>query len=560
MTSNPIRFATLALALAPLLAPVAPTHAAASTPAITWTRCSPGVMDPMWIRIWGDRLQCGNLRAPLDYDDPSSREIDIGLVRVKASSPADRQGALFFHFGGPGISPLNLLADTAALYQTASPSHPVDGAKHLIAAQFDLVAVVPRGLPGSTTYSCPRPLGLPGWFDTTAFLADWNWAGFLRDTRAFAEGCSADDTQRTMGTYEHVRDMERARVAMGEPFMHFFGVSYGTHVGATYAATFPQYTGRFVLDSVANYTTTFEAQLGVHAPARHGLFKKMALEPALANAAYGLGSDADAVMARIARMPGRLQGPWRPRMDTPAKLAAGLVLSDWVRAEMATWTDAEAWETLGERLVPRALRHRFSADSAIDAAIRAEAVRFASRLGPAGRQPSDLSMYYATVCGDTPWGRTTNDLRAMANTIAADFPMSGGAPVTVGLVCHHWRTPSRPLYSFANLAYARPMLMVQAEFDPATPFEGAINAFDATPRAHMVVARGMQGHGVFAMSATPCVERSVGRFLLTGELPEESLTYCHFEPAPPSRVTREPHEAPTAQELRERLREALFDS
>lgn len=532
-----------------------------AVPSITWTRCGPDHVDRMWIHAWGDRLQCGNMRAPLDYDDPASRDIDIGLVRVTAATQADRQGSLFTNFGGPGVSPQNLLAETAAMFQVASPSHPVDGLKRRIADQFDLVAVIPRGLKGSVPFSCAAPLGIPSWRDTTVYLADWNWAGFVRETRDFVTGCRDESLQGNIGTYAHVRDMERARVALGEPVLNYLGISYGTYVGASYAATFPATVGRFVLDSVMNYAGTFEQQLAVHAPAKHGLFRRTVLQPALANVAYGLGTSEDTVMQRLAAMPPRLQGPWQAKMESPAELAAMLVLADWVREEMATWTNAEAWDSLGSRLLPRIGIHRFSTDDAIDNAIRSAATALASPLRPSTATPRDLSMYYAVVCGDTPWRKTLTDLRAMANTIAARYPTGGGAPVTVGLVCHHWQATPRPAPPLTALAQARPMLLVQAEFDPSTPLEGALNAFDASPGSRIVVARGMRGHGVFGLSATPCVERSVGTFLLTGELPTERFNHCDYVPedAHP-RPTRDDHELPPAHELREHLRDALRDS
>jgi len=555
-------FAMLA-ALLPFSAPAHEANGIASdtTPAIAWTRCASGDVEAIWIRAWGDRLQCGRMRAPLDYDNPTSRSIDIGLVRVTAAVPAQRQGAIFFNFGGPGLSPLNLLPETAALFQVASPSHPVDGDKRRIAERFDLVAVVPRGLKGGTMFSCPEPLGIPAWLDTTVYLADWNWAGFLRDTRSFAQSCSADATQWHMGTWQHVRDMERARVALGEPLMHYFGTSYGTYVGVSYAATYPTRTGRFVLDSVMDYSGSFEAQLGNHAPAKQRRFEQVVLRPAMANPAYGIGTDATHVMARFRAMPTRLQGPWQARVDSPAQLAAMLTLADWVRAEMATWTDTEAWEGLADRLLPRIAQHAFSADPTIDDQIRYAATRLASPLRASVHMPSDNSMYYATVCGDSSWHKQPGDLRRMANAIAARYPAGGGAPVTVGLICHYWRGAPRPAPPLAELTRARPMLMVQAEFDPATPLDGATNAFGVTPDARMVVARGMSGHGVFGLSATPCIERAVGRFLLTGELPADRLSECAFVPEDPhARPTRGTHDLPPAHQLRERLREALRDS
>jgi hypothetical protein len=101
------------------------------------------------------------------------------------------------------------------------------------------------------------------------------------------------------------------------------------------------------------------------------------------------------------------------------------------------------------------------------------------------------------------------------------------------------------------------MLMVQAEFDPATPASGAIRAFNASPHAYLVLARGMTAHGVFGTSATPCIERAVGRFLLEGELPEQRTSGCDFVPTPPSRRVRSAVEPMDEQSVRDELQRRL---
>ncbi|SEO32639.1 alpha/beta hydrolase fold [Luteibacter sp. UNC138MFCol5.1] len=524
-----------------------------------WSVCPASLVESHWQHTFGPRLQCATMRVPLDYDEPGSREIEVTLIRVRARDSPTRQGALFVNFGGPGVSPLGMLPDLALLLRLSPSEQDANIDRQRIPREFDLVAVVPRGLPGSAPFTCPQPLPIPAWLDSTVYLADWNWAGFVRDTRTFAEGCTAEPMHRHMGTYEHIRDMERARIALGEPRLNFYGVSYGTYVGASYAATFPTTTGRIVLDSVMDYSGTFESQFARHAPARHGLFKRLALERAVANPAYGLGTDQEAIMRRLTNMPSRLQGPWQAKVDSPARLAATLTLADWARDDMAGW-QTDDWQALGDRLLTRAGTHRFSNDTAIDGEIRAAAIALASplRAGPGAR--SDLSAYYAVVCGDTPWRKDIGDLRTMANTIAATYPTGGGAPVTVGLICRHWQSTPRPAASMASLAQAPAMLMLQAEFDPATPLEGALNAFDVSPGSRLVAVRGMYGHGVFGMSATPCAEQSVARFLLTGVLPTERFSYCDYVPSPAVRARRDEGEERTLHEVREDLRARLADS
>ena len=53
-------------------------------------------------------------------------------------------------------------------------------------------------------------------------------------------------------TVEAARDMDVLRAALGESQMLYFGASYGTKLGATYADLFPDKVGRMVLDGAVD--------------------------------------------------------------------------------------------------------------------------------------------------------------------------------------------------------------------------------------------------------------------------------------------------------------------
>ncbi|MEO3868797.1 alpha/beta fold hydrolase [Nonomuraea sp. B12E4] len=95
----------------------------------------------------------------------------------------------------------------------------------------------------------PADLGsslMKGWpgkgGDITANVA---WA------RRVAQACARDggDVLRGMSTRTEARDIDSLRAALGEPKLSYWGVSYGTYVGAVYATMFPRRTDRVVLDS-----------------------------------------------------------------------------------------------------------------------------------------------------------------------------------------------------------------------------------------------------------------------------------------------------------------------
>jgi len=545
----------LAVSLAvPCYSVGAPALTESAAPAISWQPCVPELVDKNFIDALGPRLECGTMPALLDKDAPSLGFVTVGLVRFKAGDPAQRRGAIFFNFGGPGGNPLDFLPGFGYLWSTRSLDHPLDGDKRRLADRYDLVAVIPRGLRGGSRFTCHADEATGG-HDPTVDLADWNWAGFVEDAQAYAAGCAADPLHPHVGTLQHVRDMEQARLALHEPVMNFVGISYGTWVGAFYAGTYPTQTGRMVLDSVMNYSGTFQGQVAMEPDERQAFFERGALRPAIAApAVYGLGSDAAVVLARVQNMPHRAREAWAPLIDTPAQLAAALTLADWIR---------DSGDETQKALLARMQGFRFSTHPAVDNEIRGAAIEFAAT-AEGGRMPDpitphlvDFSVYSAVVCGDTIWRNDLKSLRTTANNISARYPAASGDSVTIGLICLHWPTAARWRPPMSQLGKAPPLLLVQAEFDPATPMRGAIRAFSATTNSYMIVARDMTGHGVFGSSATPCIERGVSRFLLEGELPSQRLSGCDFVPTPPTRSARDVHGTLSESTVRDHLARRL---
>jgi len=539
------RVLPLAIALSALALTVLRAHGQDTSCDIRWSTCTTDLVEAEWIDALGERLQCGRMRAARDDDDPGMGTFDVGLVRVKAADSPARKGSLFFNFGGPGGNPLDFLPLYDYAWSLADASEPVAAHRRRIADRFDFVAVIPRGLKGGTTYACTPSPAFAAAHDPTVDTDDDAWRGLVEASDAFAKGC-ADDIQPYVRTLQHVRDMERARVALGEPAMNFLGISYGTWVGAYYAAVFPEHTGRMVLDSSMNFAGTFEDQLDDTPAERHALFVGRALGPAMREPGYGLGSDGDAIMRRLRAMPHRAREAWASRIDDAAQLAAALTLADWLR-EQGTPDTAP--------LIERIERHRFSDVPALDDDIRAAAMAFVDRPHPS---PADMAVYYGVVCGDTPWRKTDDDLRVVARRIAGTTPEANGDGVVAGLVCRRWSSAPLARPPHDALARATPLLMVQAEFDPATPLAIARKAFAATPDAYMVVAEGMYGHGVFGMTDTPCIENAVGNYLLDGVLPAAHETRCDVATSRSSSHAktslRGPDEAAVRAELARRLR------
>jgi len=563
----PRRAAMLCAAIAATLFLLPDNAMASGFPApatITWFDCPSEVVSREWTAAFAGRLQCGTMPAPLSYQEPDWVTVDIGLIRVRAADASKREGAIFFNFGGPGAHPADYLPQTAASWQLASEDSQTDGDKRRIADRYDLVAVVPRGLHGSPQLHCGEAPGMGNGPDPLIDLADWNWAGFVKDAREFALRCGNQPLVRFVDTVSHVEDMEYARLSMGEPRMNFFGVSYGTWVGSYYARTFPEHMGRFVMDSSMDITSTLEQIHATLPAAAQDRFERTIVRRVLDDPAYGVaGPDAAAVMARLDRVPAQARRAWMTQIVSPAHLAAVLTLGPWIEDERQNWVDAEHWDTVGATLRERGRRHRFSTDHFVDLEIRAATEDLIDMLHPEAVFEPDMAFgtYFAVACGDTRWNKTISDWRRTASETAARYPVKGGGGIMTGLICRHWNNGRfRPVAPMDRLAMAPPLLLVHAEHDTATPLPGAERTLAAMPSARMIVARGMEGHGVFGMSGTPCVEKAVGRYLLTGAVPAERSTSCAFEPSAAGRPVREVGPWPSVDSLRDELRRRFLRS
>ncbi|MEU8678654.1 alpha/beta hydrolase [Streptomyces sp. NPDC048560] len=119
--------------------------------------------------------------------------------------------------------------------------------------RYDIISFDPRGIGQSTPLRC---------FDTAEEAHAWHsrvppFPVGGQERRAFiaayadlARRCEQrdPDLMRYISTADVARDLDRLRRAAGEKTLRYWGISYGTFLGATYANLFPSRVGRLLLD------------------------------------------------------------------------------------------------------------------------------------------------------------------------------------------------------------------------------------------------------------------------------------------------------------------------
>jgi pimeloyl-ACP methyl ester carboxylesterase len=177
---------------------------------------------------------CTIVYVPTSYEQPDAGTTAIAVARFNASGKS--QGDLFVNPGGPGVGGLALAASLAT-----SP----------LGQAFDIVGFDPRGTGSSDPLVCLGTSALDRLmtFDPTPDTPAQRQAGIDLVT-AQGESCATNSglLAAHVTTIETARDMDVLRAVQGDEKVNYLGFSYGTVLGVTYAALFPDRVGHFVLD------------------------------------------------------------------------------------------------------------------------------------------------------------------------------------------------------------------------------------------------------------------------------------------------------------------------
>ncbi|KAK5652827.1 hypothetical protein OQA88_9493 [Cercophora sp. LCS_1] len=223
--------------------PSGPTTFTYPGESIPWTPCGSITAHP---------LECGTITVPLDHfnasNSPSNLNFTIPLIRLRAHNATTNKNILL-NPGGPGGSGTEFLFRRGAQLST------------LVGENFHLVGFDPRGIndsvPRAACYPSPSalqqlaPRPIYGLKDSGEL-----WA------RAQNYGKACADTMAGYGPYintpQTAADMNSILDALGQEGLYYWGFSYGTLLGQTYATLFPERSERVIIDGVANEFDWYE--------------------------------------------------------------------------------------------------------------------------------------------------------------------------------------------------------------------------------------------------------------------------------------------------------------
>ncbi|KAB8264680.1 TAP-like protein-domain-containing protein [Aspergillus pseudonomiae] len=234
--------------------PVAlPNHARSER--IAWGRCQEDTVTAP--------AQCGNLTVPLDYTEPESdKTLQLQLLKVPAIREP-KKGSILFNFGGPGLEARLTLFAQGEVLQALTGGH------------YDLIAHDPRGTANTLTAYCSRNeterlavsvesrfSDFPNASDTMALGRQWAGSGLF--AKVCAEGELKENGQY-MSTAFTARDlMQIVDAVTDDGLLKYWGFSYGTVLGSTVAAMFPDRVDKLIIDGVMNphqYFNSYDSEV-----------------------------------------------------------------------------------------------------------------------------------------------------------------------------------------------------------------------------------------------------------------------------------------------------------
>lgn len=445
-----------------------------------------------------ESMECTDLEVPLDYDKPSGKAITLAVLKVPATEPDQRVGSLVVNPGGPGVSGVEYAAGASSYFGED------------VRAAFDVVGFDPRGVAGSTPIDCV----------TDEQLDDLVAADPDPDTpqeaargdallRGMGEGCLARSgaLTRHVSTQEAARDIDVLRAVLGQDQLAYFGASYGTFLGATYAEQFPERVGRMVLDGAVDPSVGAVAMSRVQA---RGF--EVALRAYVAQCVEdGNCFLGDSVDEGVRTVQGLLD-----RVDAqPLPGAGGRELTEG-RAVLGIWAplyNRDYWSALDQGL-----------QDALDGDGRTLLTfsdAYVNR-GPEGYRDNSTEALYAVNCLDRDESVPLDKVERYVPRLEKASPTFGRIFAYGLTACGSWPVHSGKGPHELHARGAEPIMVVGTTRDPATPLTWARSLADQL-ESGVLVTRDGDGHTGYGAGNT-CVDEAVEAYLVSGTVPEQDVS------------------------------------
>jgi pimeloyl-ACP methyl ester carboxylesterase len=465
---------------------------------IKWQRCG---------ELAGRVLECSSIDVPIDQFNTSnsgSKTFNVPLIRLRGHN-ATRN--LLLNPGGPGSSGLRFIYVKG------------QNLNEIVGDGFHLVSFDPRGANKSTPLaSCYQtdearrdlsPVRDRKFPEDAANLYAWS--------KNFAQGCV--DTMGEHGLYvntpQTAADMNSILDALGQEKMVYWGFSYGSLLGQTYATLFPDRVERLIIDGVSNQFDWYENKLDSESLVdTENVFLGFIDECIKAGQDCSLTSLADSK-----------QGLFDIFQDFSANLLEqplsiyinsttyGVIdhRSFWYDVVFPALYSPSQWSILADRLT-----QLFTGNGT--------AAFLAYSHGGFVRLAGDILKYLSYNDGVSGPGYWDQNLSTIVDLLGPFFNSSlfGEAYYGFYFPKQQWRVPRTHTYiPRYDVKTSHPLLILSTTYDPVCPLVSAKTANAMFLGSRIVEVKGY-GHCSIAVTSL-CVAKRVREYLHDGKLPDTNI-------------------------------------
>ncbi|MFF8730974.1 alpha/beta hydrolase [Streptomyces sp. NPDC015171] len=451
-------------------------------------------------------LQCTKVTVPIDYARPNAGTLAVALARYRATGTS--RGSVLLNFGGPGGAGIPELAAGGKDFMDLTNG-------------YDVVTFDPRGVGRSSPVSCGD-----GGDDASAATDDE--ADISRPQALFKQLQRASDqcarnsgpVLAHIGTVNASRDLDVIRQALGDDKLNYLGFSYGTRLGAVYAAQFPDKVGRIALDGVDTLTESL-AEQGVAGAEGQQTALEDFLDWCATDVGCPFGQDRRTAGDEVVRLIRSLD-----ENPVPTDFGGSFSGQDLVGALGQALYSKDLWPSLERALVSltedgdtrRVLAFATGGIALPGGAQGADGAKADTERVPADNLPAALM---AINCADDPdrpaAAQLTRDLTKLRAAYEQASPVFGRYRLTQLLMCYGRPKGTDFIRDRVKNLHSAKMLLVGTRGDPATPYRWTVET--ARRLGPSAVVLDNKGVGHTGYSSSRCVHRKVDDFLLYGSLP-----------------------------------------
>jgi pimeloyl-ACP methyl ester carboxylesterase len=413
------------------------------------------------------------------------------LTRKPAADQANKIGSMLVNPGGPGFGGSSVAADAEYYFSDE------------LLDRFDIIGWDPRGTGKSTpAVDCVDEYDDYFGIDSTPESPEEKQA-IIDSGQKFNDECEANSGEILpyISTQATARDMDSIRRALGEEKITYFGFSYGSELGATWATMFPETVRAAVLDGASDPNAT-------------------SLDQGLAQA-QGFEKQLDAFLSKCSK---RVACVFNSNGNSAAALDKLITEIDAkplvVSADRTPVTQGVMYTALAQAMYSDALWPQL--ERSLSDAVEGDGAGLLQlyddyfQRKPDGSYGNELEAFLAISCLDDPGPTSVEEVDAQI-PVFTKAAKRFGASFAYGYSCALWPVAQAPRITITGKG-AGPIIVIGTTGDPATPIESSRKAARSLEGGLFLTVKADQhtGYGL-----NTCVVETVDRYLIDLKAPAD---------------------------------------